>query len=81
MLDRLAGYLERVALVADTDAINPRTGAVTLMTLHAAKGLEYPIVAMIGLEEGCLPHVRGMESPRSAGCALWASRGRWTTCC
>ena len=65
MLDRLAGYLERVALVADTDAINPRTGAVTLMTLHAAKGLEYPIVAMIGLEEGCLPHVRGMESPAS----------------
>jgi DNA helicase-2/ATP-dependent DNA helicase PcrA len=60
--EKLAAYLERVALVADTDAIDPSTGAVTLMTLHAAKGLEYPIVAMIGLEEGCLPHIRGLDS-------------------
>jgi DNA helicase-2/ATP-dependent DNA helicase PcrA len=63
LAEKLAAYLERTALVADTDAINPQTGAVTLMTLHAAKGLEYPVVAMIGLEEGCLPHIRGLDDP------------------
>ncbi len=61
--DLLRGYLERVTLVSDSDAIDPSLGAVTLMTLHAAKGLEFPVVAMIGLEEGCLPHARGLESP------------------
>jgi len=60
--DVLAAYLERVALVADTDALNPEHGAVTLMTLHAAKGLEYRAVAVIGLEEGMLPHMRAQES-------------------
>jgi DNA helicase-2/ATP-dependent DNA helicase PcrA len=59
--EKLARFLERVSLVADTDALNPASGSVTLMTLHAAKGLEFPVVAMIGLEEGILPHVRGME--------------------
>ncbi len=58
----LRAYLERVALVADTDALNPAQGAVTLMTLHAAKGLEYKAVALIGLEESILPHSRGNES-------------------
>ncbi|MDP1663187.1 MAG: 3'-5' exonuclease, partial [Phycisphaerales bacterium] len=61
LAEKLAGFLERVSLVADTDALNPASGSVTLMTLHAAKGLEFPVVAMIGLEEGILPHVRGME--------------------
>lgn len=65
LVEKLSAYLERIALVADTDAINPQSGAVTLMTLHAAKGLEYPIVAMIGLEEGCLPHIRGLDSPEA----------------
>lgn len=63
--EKLARFLERVSLVADTDALNPASGSVTLMTLHAAKGLEFPVVAMIGLEEGILPHVRGMESPEA----------------
>ncbi|MFN0011569.1 MAG: ATP-dependent helicase [Phycisphaerales bacterium] len=58
----LSAYLERVALVADTDAIDQTQGAVMLMTLHAAKGLEFRCVAMIGLEEGLLPHSRSHES-------------------
>lgn len=62
----LEGYLERAALVADSDAIDPTLGAVTLMTLHAAKGLEYPNVAVIGLEEGVLPHMRAVQAPSDA---------------
>lgn len=58
MLALLRAYLESVTLVADADAVDPDSGAVTLMTLHAAKGLEFPIVAMIGLEENTLPHSR-----------------------
>lgn len=62
MLALLRAYLESVALVADADAADPDTGAVTLMTLHAAKGLEFPIVAMVGLEENILPHSRAHAS-------------------
>lgn len=58
----LSAYLERVALVADTDAIDRAQGAIMLMTLHAAKGLEFNTVAMIGLEEGLLPHSRSHDS-------------------
>jgi len=54
----LAGYLAQISLVSDVDHLNDTGGAVTLMTLHAAKGLEFPVVAMIGLEEGILPHSR-----------------------
>lgn len=64
MLALLRAYLESVALVADADAADPDTGAVTLMTLHAAKGLEFPIVSMIGLEENILPHSRAHVSDR-----------------
>jgi DNA helicase II / ATP-dependent DNA helicase PcrA len=62
LLALLRGYLESISLVADADAVDPAQGAVTLMTLHAAKGLEFPAVAMIGLEEGLLPHSRARES-------------------
>jgi DNA helicase-2/ATP-dependent DNA helicase PcrA len=51
-------YLAQVSLVSDTDQLKDNGGAVTMMTLHAAKGLEFPVVAMIGLEEGVLPHSR-----------------------
>jgi DNA helicase-2/ATP-dependent DNA helicase PcrA len=57
----LQDYLAQVSLVSDADHMDGAGGAVTLMTLHAAKGLEFPVVAMIGMEEGCLPHSRAME--------------------
>ncbi len=62
LLDRLHAFLESVALVSDADVIDPERGAVTLMTLHAAKGLEFDTVAIAGLEHGLLPHHRAAES-------------------
>ena len=59
-LDLLAAFLESVALVSDADAVDPTKGAVTLMTLHAAKGLEFDAVTIVGLEEGLLPHMRAL---------------------
>jgi DNA helicase II / ATP-dependent DNA helicase PcrA len=65
----LAGFLEQVALVADADEVPPEAGAdqagvVTLMTLHTAKGLEFPVVFVTGLEEGVFPHDRSLADPR-----------------
>ncbi|MEM7755435.1 MAG: UvrD-helicase domain-containing protein [Planctomycetota bacterium] len=65
LLSLLRAYLERVSLVADADAIDPAQGSVTLMTLHAAKGLEFPAVALIGMEESTLPHARAFDSEAS----------------
>jgi DNA helicase-2/ATP-dependent DNA helicase PcrA len=56
--DALRLWLESVSLVADADAVDPERGSVTLMTLHAAKGLEFDTVAVIGVENGLLPHMR-----------------------
>jgi len=53
----LAGFLEQAALVSDTDRWDATRGSVTLMTLHAAKGLEFPLVYIVGLEDGLLPLV------------------------
>ncbi len=58
----LAEFLHGVALVSDVDHMKGSGGAVTLMTLHAAKGLEFPVVAIIGWEEGCLPHSRARDN-------------------
>jgi DNA helicase-2/ATP-dependent DNA helicase PcrA len=56
----LDGFLEEVALISDLDSANFDGQAVTLMTLHAAKGLEFPVVFMIGLEESLFPHSRAL---------------------
>ncbi len=57
----LAEFLQQVALIADADERTDDEGLVTLMTLHNAKGLEYPIVMMIGCEEGVFPHARALD--------------------
>jgi DNA helicase-2/ATP-dependent DNA helicase PcrA len=54
-------FLQQVALVADADTRKDDSGLVTLMTLHNAKGLEYPIVFMAGMEEGVFPHSRALD--------------------
>jgi DNA helicase-2/ATP-dependent DNA helicase PcrA len=56
----LAGFLEEVALISDLDTANFDGNAVTLMTLHAAKGLEFPVVFMTGMEETIFPHSRAL---------------------
>lgn len=58
----LATYLEEVSLLTDIDSWEDRSNAVTLMTLHAAKGLEFPVVFLAGLEEGLFPLSRNSES-------------------
>jgi DNA helicase II / ATP-dependent DNA helicase PcrA len=59
----LGRFLEEVSLVQDVDNLQTDANAVTLITLHAAKGLEYPYVFIAGLEEGLAPHVRSMDNP------------------
>ncbi|MFG2441864.1 UvrD-helicase domain-containing protein [Nocardia fluminea] len=60
----LAAFLERVSLVADTDQIpDEGTGVVTMMTLHTAKGLEFPVVFVTGWEDGQFPHMRALGDP------------------
>lgn len=56
----LAEFMESVALVADVDNLSEGGDAVTLMTLHSAKGLEFPIVYLVGMEEGVFPHSRSL---------------------
>jgi DNA helicase-2/ATP-dependent DNA helicase PcrA len=62
----LVQFLEDVALISDADTIKDEEdsgGSVTLITLHSAKGLEYPVVFMIAMEEGVLPHARSYDDP------------------
>ena len=58
----LEEFLQQIALFADQDALRDDEGTVTLMTLHNAKGLEFPVVFIIGCEEGVFPHSRAVES-------------------
>ncbi len=54
-------FLQQIALIADVDSLRDEEGLVTLMTLHNAKGLEFPIVFMIGMEDGVFPHSRAID--------------------
>ena len=60
--DGLSAFLERVSLVSDVDSYEQSEDALTLITLHQAKGLEFPVVMMAGMEEGLLPHSRSMDT-------------------
>jgi DNA helicase-2/ATP-dependent DNA helicase PcrA len=59
----LEAFLDSVMLVADTDELESEPSGVTLMTLHSAKGLEFPLVFLTGMEEGVFPHARSMNDP------------------
>ncbi|VAV84627.1 ATP-dependent DNA helicase UvrD/PcrA [hydrothermal vent metagenome] len=59
----LSAFLEHVSLISDLDSYKDKTNAVTLMTLHSAKGLEFPVVFITGLEEGLFPHSRSNDNP------------------
>ena len=61
----LSAFLEEVALVSDVDTRDEDANAPSLMTLHAAKGLEFPVVFIVGLEEGMLPHMLSLDDPES----------------
>lgn len=56
----LAGFLEEVALISDVDSYEQSSNALTLMTMHAAKGLEFPVVFVVGMEESIFPHSRAL---------------------
>ena len=60
----LEGFLETTALVADVDSVDGAANRVTLMTLHSAKGLEFPIVYIVGVEQNLLPHERALPHQR-----------------
>ncbi|MBI4247703.1 MAG: UvrD-helicase domain-containing protein [Candidatus Rokubacteria bacterium] len=59
----LEGFLDSIALMSDIDELKTADSRVTLMTLHSAKGLEFPAVFVTGLEEGVFPHARSMDDP------------------
>lgn len=59
----LETFLTRISLVSDLDGMKDEQSAVTLMTLHSAKGLEFPAVFLMGLEDGLFPHIRSFDSP------------------
>ncbi len=63
LTDNLATFLSEVALVSDIDGYNPDDDAITLMTLHSAKGLEFPVVFLVGMEEGLFPNLRSAMDP------------------
>ena len=61
--DALTAFLENLSLVTDVDSLDEGPDAITLITLHQAKGLEFPVVFIVGMEEGLLPHERSIDDP------------------
>jgi DNA helicase-2/ATP-dependent DNA helicase PcrA len=61
--DRLSEFLQGVTLVSDVDTLEEGQDSITLITLHQAKGLEFPVVFIVGLEDGLLPHIRSFDDP------------------
>jgi DNA helicase-2/ATP-dependent DNA helicase PcrA len=61
----LEAFLENVALVSDQDTLDESSNVPTLLTLHAAKGLEFPVVFIVGLNDGTLPHIRSFDDPEA----------------
>jgi DNA helicase-2/ATP-dependent DNA helicase PcrA len=59
----LTAFLEGVALVSDVDSLEEKADTVTLITLHQAKGLEFPVVFIVGMEDGILPHFKSIDDP------------------
>ncbi|MFW6287423.1 MAG: DNA helicase PcrA [bacterium] len=59
----LAAFLEEVSLISDVDTMDDNADYITLMTFHSAKGLEFPVVFMVGMEEGIFPHANSMFDP------------------
>ena len=59
----LGEFLEHVALISDVDNYDEGANVVNLMTLHSAKGLEFPVVFLVGLEDGIFPHSRSLFEP------------------
>ena len=60
---RLELFLESLSLASDVDSLNEESGRLTLMTLHNAKGLEFPVIFIAGMEEGVFPHMRSLGDP------------------
>jgi len=61
--EALTAFLEKVSLVSDTDDLDEKADVATLITLHQAKGLEFPVVFIVGMEEGLLPHRKSFDDP------------------
>ncbi len=61
--EALAAFLESISLVADVDELDEKVSATVLTTLHQAKGLEFPVVFIVGMEEGLLPHRKSLDAP------------------
>ena len=61
----LTSFLEQVALVSDQDTLTDDADAPVLLTLHSAKGLEFPVVFIVGLDDGVIPHIRSFDDPEA----------------
>src|SRR5205823_4634720 len=82
--DGLQAFLEDVALMSDVDTMDDRAQGMTLITLHMVKGLEFPVVFMLGMEEGLFPHSRSLDSPAGrrrpwSWCNDTSPATRWNT--